>query len=105
MQTELVHHLGDSGDIVVAAANEADERFPAVLSEDAHAGEFGGLFGEVGVGGRPLSVEGGEVRGEVEVVVDEGRGVVGIVLFCAGDGGSVGGGRGGEGGGRVRCCL
>lgn len=68
VKAELLDHLRDARNVVVAAADEGDQGFPGVLAKDADAGELGGFFAEVGVLGRPFGVEGGEVGGEVEVM-------------------------------------
>jgi len=61
MPTQLIHHLGDPNDVVVTAANKADECFPCILFEYSYAGELWRLFPEVGVGRGPLLVELSEV--------------------------------------------
>lgn len=71
VDAEFMYHLADADDIVVAAADEAHERFPGVLLEDAHARELGCFFCEVWVLGGPLLVETCEIWAEVEVVFDE----------------------------------
>jgi len=68
--------LADARNVVVGTADEADQGFPRILLQDADAREGGGAAGEVGIGEGPGVVEGGEVRGQVEVVVEEGFGVV-----------------------------
>lgn len=84
MRTQLQHHLADARNVVVAAADEGDERLPGVLVEDADAREGGRATGEVGIGEGPLGVEGGERGGEGKVTVQEGRDVVvgfGVFMF------------------------
>lgn len=78
VNTQFFDHLRNTGDVVVAAANEGDEGFPWVLAEDADAGEAGGFFLEVRVLRGPLRVQGREVRGEIEVVCYQAEGVVGV---------------------------
>jgi hypothetical protein len=77
VQAQIVNHGGYAEDIVVAAADEADQRFPGVLAQDADASEGRGALLEVGVGGGPLLVEGGQVWGEVEVMVQQSESIVG----------------------------
>lgn len=69
MQTQLLHHLTDAQNIVVAAADKRNQRLPSVLIQDADACEGGGAAREVGVGEGPLGVECGQAVGEGEVVV------------------------------------
>jgi hypothetical protein len=58
VQTQVVDHGGYAGDVVVAAADEADQSLPGVLAQDTDAGEGRGTLLEVGVGISPLLVEG-----------------------------------------------
>lgn len=91
VHAQLLDHLRDPGDVVVAAAYEADEGLPCILLQDAHAGEPGRFPLEVRVRGRPLFVELYQVRGQVEVVLDERERALVVVR-----GGSVDGWRVGE---------
>lgn len=83
VEAQLMDHLADARDVVVAAADEADERFPGVLLENADAGEFGCFLGEVGVGKGPLLVQFREVRAEVEIVFDQ---LGEVLVFGSGNG-------------------
>ena len=65
-----LYHLRYANDVVVAAADEADQRFPRILPQDAHPGELGGLLLEVGVRAGPFFVQLCQIRFQVEVVVD-----------------------------------
>jgi hypothetical protein len=77
VNTELIDHLGNARNVVVAGANEADESLPSILLEDAYPCELWSLLPEVGVSSRPLIVELSEVGFQVEVVFDQlGRVVV-----------------------------
>ena len=77
VQAQVVNHGGYADNVVVAAANEADQSLPSVLAQDTDASEGWGAPFEVGIGGSPLLVEGRQVWGEVEVVVQQGESVVG----------------------------
>ena len=74
MRAQLQDHLADARDVVVATADEGDQRLPGVLVQDADAREGGRAPGKVGVGKGPLGVEGGERGGEGEVAMQEGAG-------------------------------
>jgi hypothetical protein len=71
-----VDHARYATDVVVTAADEAYEGLPGILSQDPDARELGRLLPEVGIGGGPLLVQLAEVWGEVEVVLDQGEGIV-----------------------------
>ncbi|QBZ62984.1 hypothetical protein PoMZ_11874 [Pyricularia oryzae] len=81
---QLVAHLRDARDVVVAAADEGHERLPGVLVQDADASELGRLAAEVGVAVRPVRVHSREGMVEVEVVEEEGFRVVlfFVDLYC-----------------------
>ncbi len=49
VNTQLVHHLADSRDVVVTAANEGDQSFPCVLVEDTDSCECRSTAGKVGI--------------------------------------------------------
>jgi hypothetical protein len=70
------------GNVIIAAANESDKRFPWVLPQYAHAGELGGFLLEVCVRRRPLLIQRREPGLEIEIVPDQRRRarVFGIML-------------------------
>ena len=57
MNAQLLHHLRDPADVIVATADEATKRFPGGLLQNADASELRRLAGEVGIGQRPLGVK------------------------------------------------
>jgi hypothetical protein len=71
IDAKFVHHLGYTGDIVIAAADETNEGFPCILFEYAYASKFRRFLCEVGIGRRPLIIQLGQVRSEVEIVLDK----------------------------------
>jgi hypothetical protein len=70
------------GNVIIAAANEPDKRFPWVLPQYAHASELGGLLLEVRIRRRPLFIQRRELGLEIEIVSDKRRciRVFGIML-------------------------
>lgn len=80
--TRVTHHLGYSDDIIVATADESDQRLPGILSQNSDSGEFGSLLLEVEVGRRPLLVQFSQVRLEVQVMPDEVLGIISLQFFA-----------------------
>jgi len=76
MYTQLMYHLTNSCDIVVATADEADQCLPSVLLQYANSGELWRSLLKVCISGRPLGVELREVDIEVEVMANECLGVI-----------------------------
>lgn len=49
VHAELLDHLGNARNVVIAAADEGEQRFPGVLAQDADPSELGGFLFEVWV--------------------------------------------------------
>ena len=52
--TELLYHLRNADNVVVATANKANKRLPSVLSQDSHASELGGFLSKIQICRGPL---------------------------------------------------
>jgi len=71
MHAQLLHHLRYSRNVVVARTNEANQRLPGILLQNADASELWCLLLEIGVSGGPLFVQPLEIVVEVKVVLDQ----------------------------------
>jgi hypothetical protein len=71
MRAQLLYHLGYPRNVVVARTNEANQRLPGILLQNADASELWCPLPEIGIGGGPLFVEVLEVVLEVKVVLDQ----------------------------------
>jgi len=79
VQAKVLHHARYAADMIVAATYETDQSFPWVLPKNAHACELGRQFLEVRIGGRPSFIERVEIGDEVEIVVYDSAGIIGIL--------------------------
>jgi len=71
MYAQLVYHLPNSCDIIVATTYKADQCLPCVLFQYANSGELRCSLFKVRISSRPLGVKLCEVDIEVEVVANE----------------------------------